>query len=250
MSSAGQQATREEAFLASRASNLPQEAAPEYPQAPYYRARYYDPTAGRFGGEDPLQFRFGMNLYLFEYNSPTNLIDPSGEAPIDYILPNWLVSAVNWNYVPAICSIDSFRFYGAGTGSDNIKGGVYKLDNVHYTNTSSKGWHVDGMEGDKLVEGSGSNWGGGVVLGDGGVREGLLFPPSPYHGKAQIPLGPVKLRAEGGLGSLIGVSKDGVSIGFYGDVGFGAGIGKFGGGFGGGGGWSLNITSATSCSCR
>jgi len=30
--------------------------APEYPQASYYRARYYDPMAGRFLNEDPVLF--------------------------------------------------------------------------------------------------------------------------------------------------------------------------------------------------
>jgi RHS repeat-associated protein len=29
----------------------------------YYRARYYDPTVGRFLSEDPLQFEAGTNFY-------------------------------------------------------------------------------------------------------------------------------------------------------------------------------------------
>jgi RHS repeat-associated protein len=47
----------------------------------YYRARYYDPTAGRFLGEDPIRFNSGPNFFSYVRNNPTNLIDPSGLAP-------------------------------------------------------------------------------------------------------------------------------------------------------------------------
>lgn len=45
----------------------------------YYRARYYDPSAGRFLSEDPLQFRGGQaNFYAYVGNDPSNWIDPRG----------------------------------------------------------------------------------------------------------------------------------------------------------------------------
>jgi RHS repeat-associated protein len=47
----------------------------------YYRARYYDPTVGRFLNEDRLQFVAGVNFYAYVGGSPTNLTDPSGLAP-------------------------------------------------------------------------------------------------------------------------------------------------------------------------
>jgi len=47
----------------------------------YYRARYYDPSVGRFLGEDPLRFNTGPNFFLYVRNSPINLVDPSGLAP-------------------------------------------------------------------------------------------------------------------------------------------------------------------------
>lgn len=44
----------------------------------YYRARYYDPTSGRFVSEDPIRFRGGANFYAYVHNRPTILWDPSG----------------------------------------------------------------------------------------------------------------------------------------------------------------------------
>jgi RHS repeat-associated protein len=44
-----------------------------------YRARYYDPTMGRFISEDPLQFDGGSsNFYVYVGNKPTTFTDPSG----------------------------------------------------------------------------------------------------------------------------------------------------------------------------
>jgi len=45
----------------------------------YYRARYYDPKAGRFMTKDPLSFEGGdTNLYNYVLNNPVNYIDPEG----------------------------------------------------------------------------------------------------------------------------------------------------------------------------
>ncbi|HSY58577.1 MAG TPA: RHS repeat-associated core domain-containing protein, partial [Terriglobales bacterium] len=45
----------------------------------YYRARYYDPNAGRFLSEDPLRYWADVNFYPYTYSNPTNLQDPSGK---------------------------------------------------------------------------------------------------------------------------------------------------------------------------
>ena len=46
----------------------------------YNRARYYDPTTGRWTTEDPLGFAAGdTNLYRYVGDNPTNRVDPSGE---------------------------------------------------------------------------------------------------------------------------------------------------------------------------
>jgi len=44
----------------------------------YYRARYYDPSAGRFLSEDRIQFEGGINFFRYVRNNPANRIDPSG----------------------------------------------------------------------------------------------------------------------------------------------------------------------------
>ncbi len=49
----------------------------------YYRARYYDPSTGRFVGEDPIGIEGGINSYRYVSNGPVNSTDPSGLCPPD-----------------------------------------------------------------------------------------------------------------------------------------------------------------------
>jgi len=43
-----------------------------------YRARYYNPTTGRFLSEDPIGFAGGMNLYAYANENPLRFNDPFG----------------------------------------------------------------------------------------------------------------------------------------------------------------------------
>src|SRR5260370_41758687 len=45
----------------------------------YYRARLYDPTAGRFISEASLRFRPGVNSYRFVNNNPANRTNPMSQ---------------------------------------------------------------------------------------------------------------------------------------------------------------------------
>lgn len=55
----------------------------------YDRARYYDPTSGRFLSEDPIGLDGGLNVYRYAHNDPTTLDDPTGLNPLVGVLP-WL----------------------------------------------------------------------------------------------------------------------------------------------------------------
>jgi RHS repeat-associated protein len=44
----------------------------------FSRARYYDPSAGRFISEDPMRFGAGINFYRYVKNNSVNLADPYG----------------------------------------------------------------------------------------------------------------------------------------------------------------------------
>lgn len=44
----------------------------------YYRARYDDPTTGRFLSEDPVGFAASTNHYVYVQNNPVLFTDPTG----------------------------------------------------------------------------------------------------------------------------------------------------------------------------
>jgi RHS repeat-associated protein len=47
----------------------------------YYRARYYDPSIGRFTQKDPIGMNGGLNLYAYVRGNPVNFNDPLGLSP-------------------------------------------------------------------------------------------------------------------------------------------------------------------------
>ena len=84
----------------------------------YYRARYYDPTAGRFLSEDPTRIKYdNANYYSYAGNSPVVKFDPTGLATCDYIINEW--NGRGWLY----CQPDDPRNEGvsfpAASGNNN-----------------------------------------------------------------------------------------------------------------------------------
>lgn len=72
----------------------------------YYRARYYDPRAGRFLSEDPIGFAGGPNLYEYVGGSPVNFRDPSGTQWMQNMLDS---AAEAYNRLQASASYESVR---------------------------------------------------------------------------------------------------------------------------------------------
>jgi RHS repeat-associated protein len=62
----------------------------------YLRARFYDPSAGRFTQRDPFfgntQDPQSLHKYLYAYHDPVNRIDPSGNIPV---VGRWLGTRVH-----------------------------------------------------------------------------------------------------------------------------------------------------------
>ena len=58
----------------------------------YYRARWYDPSQGRFLSEDPAGFAGGINKYAYVNNNPISKNDPLGlyETDVHYYLTYYL----------------------------------------------------------------------------------------------------------------------------------------------------------------
>ncbi len=46
-----------------------------------FGARDYDPSIGRWLRKEPLRFRAGKNFYIYAFNDPVNLFDPTGRQP-------------------------------------------------------------------------------------------------------------------------------------------------------------------------
>jgi RHS repeat-associated protein len=81
----------------------------------YYRARYYDPSTGRFLSEDPIRFNAGINFFSYSANRPTVFTDSTGLKidPLGNILGRNLsdcVKEVLKQYFPQL-NLDKIRIH-------------------------------------------------------------------------------------------------------------------------------------------
>jgi RHS repeat-associated protein len=114
----------------------------------YYRARYYDPSAGRFLTEDPLRFRSSINFYPYVSNSPVDLNDPTGQFPtswhrdMTYALALAILSSKCQSQAAEIAdadaNVDAFN-YGIGWGP---LGSMYGLGQFAFH--GGQGWAQPG----------------------------------------------------------------------------------------------------------
>jgi RHS repeat-associated protein len=89
----------------------------------FYRARYYDPAAGRFANEDFVGFDSGPNFYSYVSNSPADLVDPSGNTPCLDI--NKFVQALNHNALPPYGHGLCGRYLGSALQAGGINVGSH-----------------------------------------------------------------------------------------------------------------------------
>lgn len=71
----------------------------------YFRARYYDPTDGRFQGEDPLWLIAGPNLYAYVSNNPVTRVDPLGmedRSGVNDLISEFLLNSLLEDPISAI----------------------------------------------------------------------------------------------------------------------------------------------------
>jgi len=126
----------------------------------YLRARYYDPTTGRFTSVDPV--KDGLNWYVYCNNNPVRYVDRTGTIPVETIIdfasigwsyydlvqnPSWLnfgyllldVVAAAIPYLPGSYSLKTVK---AGTkiisrADEYVKTGVWAMDQW------SRGWEIE-----------------------------------------------------------------------------------------------------------
>jgi RHS repeat-associated protein len=85
----------------------------------YYRARVYDPAAGRFLQTDPLGFGAGdFNLYRYVLNDPVDLNDPSGKLGRAIIVAGACVVGGATSYSAFILGITTALAIEAGFKED------------------------------------------------------------------------------------------------------------------------------------
>jgi len=98
----------------------------------YYRARYYDPSVGRFTQRDPKGFIDGINRYAYAINSPVNYVDPQGTSVFDMSFSNDYSSSSS--YYDTSSSLTSLNASFGGNSSSIISSGSQSLSNVTSTN--------------------------------------------------------------------------------------------------------------------
>ncbi len=81
----------------------------------YYRARYTEPTIGRFLSRDPIGLQGGINLYGYVENNPLNNSDASGLARVE----------IRYNPIPMTLDIASHS-YVVVSESDGINPVVFR----------------------------------------------------------------------------------------------------------------------------
>ena len=173
----------------------------------YYRARYYDPSIGRFISEDPLGFQAGINFYSYVKNDPVDGNDPSGE---------------DTQYSASFGGTAAMVLLGVG---GNVSAGISIPDDP----TNWRGYQVFGSVQANLMGGGGGFLGYGFSVGravsDGPLKPGISLDGG-WYAEVDAGVGPVAVGASlqgpgealGSLpaaGSFTPLPKVGQGVGFW-----------------------------------
>jgi RHS repeat-associated protein len=135
----------------------------------FNRARYYNPTFGRFISEDPLGFPGGPdpNLYAYVFDSPIMLVDPFGLDPGN-----------GCGFLPFSCVTDLFMGVWSG-GLFGLLADVSPIDVLRFIGDFAYGFYYGFVSAFRNLE-SGVLVAAGVLF-VGGLVVSVVFPPvAPY----------------------------------------------------------------------
>lgn len=124
----------------------------------YYGARYYDPKVSVFLSVDPLTEKYpNVNSYVYCFQNPINLIDPTGMAPVD----------------------DSIDVVKNEDGTYKVVGGKADGDkNIYLVNNANDKERTGEVIGESLTEYSFLDEKGNAIIGaiiDGSDTSGINF---------------------------------------------------------------------------
>ena len=121
----------------------------------FYRARWYDPSQGRFITQDPIGVAGGLNTYLYAGDDPADLIDALGlqDGPRNWLRnplspKHWIINGLS-NSLSDLLDLDSVAEAGWVAGdsrrdtSDRLLAGAYVLakagESLTYSDTVAAG---------------------------------------------------------------------------------------------------------------
>ena len=151
----------------------------------YYRARYYDPQAGRFVSEDPIRFLSGINGYRYTYNRPTQFKDWSGNDPLAGTVVGLIAGSIQGGLGAAHAGGSATDVIVAATIGGVIGAGIGAIDPTPGIGTLALIGGGSGFLGDLLgqsIAGGGTkckpfNWGSAAGAGLGGAFSAVAGYP-------------------------------------------------------------------------
>lgn len=139
----------------------------------YLRARYYDPSIGRFTSKDPVES--GMNRYAYCGNNPVNRIDPSGLFDEKTLLR---MGANNADVATLQRTLSQWWGYKGKDGKPLVADGIWGENTEYAVRQFQKdaGLQVDGIVGAKTWSALGLSFASLPTYGEPNSK-GVLYNP-------------------------------------------------------------------------